>query len=186
MYNNKQQNGGDSYENDRINSPSVAKSLPMIQSRPIKPAPNKETSVLFPPGWGDDALSEHMGKAIHNTRSTFLRIKSQYERLACIDRSFLTICENLSNLSNQSVPWPSLLLMVRTHSGYRAACQLRISGQITESVPILRACLEYSLYALHISKNKVALEVWLNRDKDDASKTAMLRKFKMKKLQSTL
>ena len=159
----------------------------MIQSHPIKPAPNKGTSMSFPPGWGDDALSEHMGNAISNARAIFACMKPQYERLACVDRSFLTICNNLSNnLSNQVVSWSSLLLMVRARFGYRAACLLIISGQITESFPILRACLEYSLYALHISKNKVALEAWLKRDRDDASKKAMLSEFRMQELQSTL
>ena len=143
----------------------------------------EKAPMSFPPGWGDDTLSEHMNDAIHNAFSTFTHNKSQYEHLASLDRSLLTIC---SNLSNSQIPRPSTLLMIRAHSGYRAACRLVISGQITESVPILRAGLECSLYALHISKNKTALEIWNKYYDDDSLPKSLSREFTMKKLKSTL
>ena len=127
----------------------------------------------FPPGWGDDALSKHMGMAAHNTLTTFTQKNPQYERLAFVDRSFSTLW---NNLPDQWVPWPAIL-MAKAQSGYKAACQLVISGQITESFPNLRTCLESCLYALHISKSECALNVWDSHYADNPPEQSMVRKF---------
>ena len=153
-----------------------------IQPLPIKPMPNKETFVPFPPDWGDDSLSEYMGFAISNAHTTFANKKLEYERLACIDQNFLSIRNNLTNSKDES----ARIFMIRAHSGYRVACQLVMSGQIAESFPVMRVCIEYSLYALHIRKQPHTLNIWINRDKDDASKEAMVREFTIKNVRSTL
>ena len=136
--------------------------------------------MSLPPNWGDDALSKHMNDAINKGFITFTREKPVYEYLALIDRKFSTIWKYYPGFQ-----WP-LLFLARAHLGYRAACQLVISGQIVPSYPILRTCLECSLYALHINQDESALEVWLKQYDDDASKKAMISKFAMGKLQSTL
>ena len=146
--------------------------------------------MSLPQGWGDDALSKHMGFAISNAHATFASIKPQYESLACVDLIFLTICssfENDNELLTMQALWP-VAFMARAHSGYRAACQLAMSGQITESIPVLRTCFEYSLYALHISKHKTAMEVWSKQcyDNTSTSKQSISRVFTMRALKSTL
>ena len=155
----------------------------------------------FPPGWGDDTLSEHMGKAINNARATFANIKPQYERFIPVDHSFPVIYNNLpyndlsafcdnwpnpwNNLPNSQVLWPAIFMM-RAHSGYRTACQLAMSGQITESVPVLRSCLEYSLYALHMNKDKAALEAWNKQYGNYSPSKPISRIFCTRNLKNTL
>ena len=134
----------------------------------------------LPPDWGDDALSKYIGIAINSAFMELTRKKPQYDHLASIDHRFSTIRDHYSNFD-----W-SFPFLVRAHAGYRAACQLVMSGQITESFPIMRACLEYSLYALHINKDKAALEVWTKLPDGNASEQSISRQFTMTKLKATL
>ena len=136
--------------------------------------------MSLPPNWGDDALSKHMNAAINKGFMTFTSDKPGYEYLVLIDSKFSAISHYYPNFQ-----WP-LLFLAQARSGYRAACQLAISGQIIGSYPILRMCLECSLYALHINQDESALDIWLKRHESDASKKAMKKKFLMEKLQSTL
>ncbi len=159
----------------------------MIQSRPIKSTPDKKSSMSLPPDWGDDALSKYMQKAISNVPATFIHNKSKYERLADIDCKFSTIYKGF-----RVDEWPTLLI-VRAHVGYRVACQLTMSGHITESAPVLRSCLEYSLYALHINKNTAKAKAWQKamesenkQDGDNSPPKSISRKFSMGKLKRTL
>ena len=135
-----------------------------------------------PPSWGDDTLSNYISHTLDQAFATFTHKKDLYARLACIDHTLLTVCSNLINPKNELAG----VLMMRAHSGYRAACQLAINTQISESFPVMRVCVEYSLYALHIDKNPHTLEIFTRRNKDAASKQAFLSEFRMKAMRSTL
>ena len=110
--------------------------------------PNRETIRTLPPRWADDSLSESMGNAFSHTLAAFVKKKTEYAHLVGIDDAFITACKNLSNPQDVL----AAIFLMRTHSGFRAACQLAMNGQIAESFPILRVCLEHSLYALLINK----------------------------------
>ena len=115
--------------------------------------------MSLPPRWSDDPLSAFLDQAFKNTLATFVHKHAGFDLLSHIDRSFLRIGENLVNP-------PDILgavLLLRSHSAFRAACRLTLSGQVTDAFPPLRACLEYALYALHISQNNCLGEVWLRR-----------------------
>lgn len=52
-----------------------------------------------------------------------------------------------------------------------------MSGQVPDTFPVLRACLEYALYALHINANPALGEVWVRRHDDAASLRRVRQEF---------
>jgi hypothetical protein len=78
------------------------------------------------------------------------------------------------------------LLLLRSHSAFRAACRLSMSGQVSDAFPVLRACLEYSLYALHINHQPGLGEVWLRRHDDEATRRAVKQEFQHIAVMKTL
>ena len=59
-------------------------------------------------------------------------------------------------------------------------------GSIAESFPVLRTCLEYSLYALHISRNPTLGEAWLKRHDDEETLKTVKQDFTIRKVIDTL
>ena len=123
-----------------------------------------------------------MINASNNARLIFMLDKPLYDYLTYIDYYLLEVCNNLINLKNESIG----MFLMRSHSGYRVACQLAMSGQVAESFPVLRTSLEYSLYALHIHKNPPAFKLWFMRNQNANSKKAMLKEFTTQKIKQTL
>ncbi len=132
-----------------------------------------ETSMSLPPRWGDDSLSSFLDMAYKNVLATFVRKRRGHgvDLLIRIDQSFLRVGENLVNPSDTL----GAVLLLRSHSAFRAACSLSMSGQVTEAFPVLRACLEYSLYALHINRQPDLGEVWLRRHDNHMARSAVRR-----------
>lgn len=142
----------------------------------------RETSMSLPPRWGDDSLSSFLDQAFKNTLTTFVRKYPGFELLLRIDGSFLRIGENLVNP-------PDILgaaLLLRSHSAYRGACRLATSGQAPDTFPVLRVCLEYALYALHINTNPPLGEVWMRRHDDEGAKRLVRREFQHVAVMDTL
>ena len=134
------------------------------------------------PRWGDDLLSKFIDDALANIFATFANKPAQYRHIVNIDSCFYKAASNLSNPTDLVAAF----LLVRSHSAYRAACRLALSGQATESYVILRSCLECAIYALHINKNPPLAELWLRRHDDDVSLRAMRNEFEHKKVIRTL
>jgi hypothetical protein len=141
-----------------------------------------ETSLSLPPRWADDSLSAFIDQAFRNTLATFVHKRSETELLIEIDESFMKIGSNLLNPSDVI----GALLLLRSHSAFRAACRLAMSGQISDALPSMRACLEYALYALHINSNPPQGELWIRRHDDDASLRAVRREFTYSNVIKTL
>jgi hypothetical protein len=132
-----------------------------------------ESSINVPPHWGDDSLSDFVSLRITNTLATFVRRPADFRLLARIDKCFVQITENLSNPPNIL----SAMLLIRAHSAFRGAVRLSVSGQVADTFPLLRACLEYALYALHIFTNPALGATWLRRHDDEASLKAVRQQF---------
>jgi hypothetical protein len=61
-----------------------------------------------------------------------------------------------------------------------------MSGQAVETYVVLRSCIEYAVYALHINKNPNLTELWLRRHDDGASTRSMRRQFEHVRVIKTL
>ena len=142
----------------------------------------EETTTSLPPKWTNDLLSEFADQAFRNMLATFVRKKPQFDTLIQIDRLYFEIGENLSHPENILAP----LFVIRSHSAYRAGCQLASGGQISESFCVLRACLECALYCLHIYEHDSLGEVWLRRHDDKASLRESRDEFSHGKVMTTL
>ena len=61
-----------------------------------------------------------------------------------------------------------------------------MSGEAPETFPLLRACLEYALYVVHINRNPGHGEIWLRRHDDDAARSKAKRNFQHVTVMETL
>ena len=142
----------------------------------------RKTEIPLPSRWADDPLSEFIQAAFKNSLATFVHKKHAFDLLLKIDGVFRTIGENLDNAGSPLVP----SLLHRSHSAFLASCRLSMSGQAVETFPLLRSCLEYALYALHINENPVLAEVWICRHENEESLRKAKRSFKHVRVMQTL
>ncbi len=141
-----------------------------------------ESTKPLPSKWAADSLSDHIDAAFGNSLATFVHKKPQYSILLTVDNCFLEITQNLSVTGELLEP----LFLIRSHSAFRAGCQLAMSGQCTESFCVFRSCLEFALYGLSIAKNKSLGEIWLHRHRDDESNKQVRREFSYRAVISVL
>jgi hypothetical protein len=130
--------------------------------------------MSLPPHWADDSLSAFLDQAFRNTLATFVHKSSASGILVKIDQCYMRVGENLHHPSNVL----GALLFLRSHSAFRAACRLSMSGQVADAFPSMRTCLEYALYALHIVTNPATGEKWLRRHGDTQSHKICREEFK--------
>jgi len=148
----------------------------------VSEASKTSSNQSKPPGWGTDGLSAFLKMAGSNQASTFALKKPEYKLLSDIDDAFCRIGNNLVN--PKSILGANMLF--RSHAAYRGSCGLCMSGQVAETFVLLRSCLEYAAYGLHIFKNPALGETWLNRNEDAASLKAVRRAFRAIDVQKTV
>lgn len=135
-----------------------------------------------PKGWGHDELSKFLDVVHWNNWATFASKPVGFGLLRQIDEAFYTIATNLHQPQHVLEP----MMLLRSHSAYRAACGLVMGGQVVDAFPSLRSVLEYATYALHIHHNPGHDEVWIRRHDDSASMKACRREFTARKVMATL
>src|SRR5271157_2360880 len=104
-----------------------------------------------PPPWDKDPLSTFLADAEFNGRVTALNLAPLYDMLRRVDGLFRRVEEAIESDDRDEL-LVSRFLMVRTHSSFLAGIRLAMSGQVSESFPVLRAAVEQAWYALHIAK----------------------------------
>ncbi len=142
----------------------------------------RETEMLRPSKWADDPLSDFIEAAFKNSLATFVHKKQAFDLLLKVDGAFRTLGAHLDNTENPIVP----ALLHRSHSAFLASSRLSTSGQAVETFPVLRSCLEYALYALHINENPGLAEVWIRRHENEASLREAKRSFMHVRVMETL
>ena len=135
-----------------------------------------------PPGWGLDSLTEFIDTAQRNRYATFANKKDWSRRLIDLDGCFMRVVKDWLKPHHPLMP----LFFLRCHSAYRAACEHTMAGQVTDTYPQIRVCLEYAGYALHIHKNPRLGEMWLSRHDDEAAKKAVRNEFKVSNIRATI
>jgi hypothetical protein len=138
--------------------------------------------MKLPPKWGEDHLSSFITSALKNALATFVRKPEQYALISQIDGHYHSIAENLNNPSD----FLGAMLLLRSHSAFRGAASLGLSGQIPDAFPLLRASLEYALYAFHINRNPGLGEQWIKRHDDATSLRAAKKAFRHVTVMETL
>jgi hypothetical protein len=134
----------------------------------------KKTEEIRPLGWGDDKLSEFLEAIRSQQFATFANdVGGFYSIIREVDLCFVKITENLTNPKNLL----AAVLLVRSHAAYRAACSTAMGTQLPETFVLLRSCLEYAAYGLHLNANPSLGETWLKRHDDAAALRAMKKAF---------
>lgn len=117
-----------------------------------------------------------------NQFAVFANKPDPFSLLIRIDNCFQRICTNLIN-SKKVI---SALLLLRSHSAYRAACGLCCGGHVAEVFPLLRSLLEYAGYALLISETAGLNEIWLNRHDNKTTQKRVRDEFVFSKIRAAI
>lgn len=140
-----------------------------------------------PPEWEDDPLSRFFYDAEYNDRVAAINCAPIYVVLQHVHTTFVRVEDATEKDNRHELLFPRFL-MIRTHSAFLAAIRLAMSGQVTESFPVLRSAIENSWYALHIAKDPKAperAETWLSRNDNAATKAKCKSEFTVAKVRST-
>lgn len=135
-----------------------------------------------PKGWGEDGLSRYIDGAYNNCRATFERKRERFDRLVAIHDAFENGADKWTNPTSPI----AALLYVRAQGAFMAASQHAMAGQMAETYPLIRCCLEYAGYALHIAKNDALSDVWLNRHDDDRTLARAKSEFRISEIRKTI
>lgn len=144
------------------------------------------TQATLPP-WGDDALSSFLAQAQYNERVTPLKLPDIYSLLRRVHAAFQKVAD-ITERENTPALLPSRFLMARAHSAWLAAVRLALSAQTVEAYPLARVVAENAWYALHIAKDcapPARVEIWLNRDDDDAAQKRCANEFSIASVRQT-
>ncbi|NQT11811.1 MAG: hypothetical protein HQ582_03625 [Planctomycetes bacterium] len=129
-----------------------------------------------------DSLGKFLADAHYNTAATIANLRAQYDALATIDQMYCDMIENL----NQSPEFVAGFFLIRTHSSFRGAARLCLSGEVAEAYMVLRSCLESALYGLYVADNTDRQEIWLRRHDDDVSLRRVKNEFTIRNVLSHL
>ena len=146
-----------------------------IKSMSMKGVGQKKEEIR-PVGWGDDDLLEFLEAVRHQQFATFANnVGGVYGTIREIDACFVKITQNLTHPKNLL----GAVLLVRSHAAYRAACGTAMGTQLPETFVLLRSCLEYAGYGLHVNANPQLgeTETWVRRHDDAAALKAMKKAF---------
>jgi hypothetical protein len=105
---------------------------------------------------------------------------NEAKRVSDIDALLAHFLANASRVKGKgavSVGLP-LLLVIRTHSAFRAAASLAFSGAVPESMAALRLCLETAGYASMMQGNEPLSIIWLQRGENEETKQAARNAFR--------
>jgi hypothetical protein len=143
----------------------------------------KKTQEIRPLRWGDDKISEFLEAVRSQQFATFANdVSGFYSVIREVDLCFVKITENLTNPKNLL----AAVLLVRSHAAYRTACGTAMGTQLPETFVLLRSCLEYAAYGLHLNANPSLGETWLKRHDDVAALRAMKKAFLGVEVQQTI
>jgi hypothetical protein len=138
---------------------------------------------IRPLGWGNDKLSDFLEAIRQQQFATFANNPgAAYSVIHEVDSCFVKITENLTNPKNLL----AAVLLVRSHAAYRAACGTAMGTQLPETFVLLRSCLEYAAYGLHVNANPQLCETWVRRHDDAAALRAMKKAFQGIEVEETV
>jgi hypothetical protein len=87
---------------------------------------------------------------------------------------------------NQTPEFIAGFFLIRTHSSFRGAVRLCLSGQVAEAYMVLRGCLESALYGLYVTDDTDRQEIWLRRHEDEASRRRVQNEFTIRNVLNRL
>ena len=139
-------------------------------------------TLPLPDGWPSSGFSDFILHLIRHQFATYENKRGDFLRLTRIDQIFESL---LNDWENPTAMVPALLCY-RTHSAFRIASIVTMSGALTESFALQRLCLEQAGYAVRISRDHRLAEIWLRRDEDDETARSVRREFTHTKIREAI
>jgi len=128
-------------------------------------------------GWGRDELTQELEQAFCNIGVSYINLKPHFELLRKANEIFIE--------ADRLMSWKELdgfianSLFGRTIGCFLGAIRLSCSGQLTETWVLLRACIENSLYAFYIYDSLDHAKIWIDRQKNNKSKSKCKNVFRI-------
>lgn len=146
------------------------------------PVLSRSFTRSVPIRWGKDSLSAFWEAAEGNVVANFAHASSEFRLLHRVDELLQRIA------TNQIEPQSALvaLLLLRTHSAYRAATLIAASGMPTDTYPLVRTILETAGYALLIHRDSTLGTAWLSRDDGPIEKRIVRNTFTVRAVKDAL
>jgi len=141
-----------------------------------------KNEMPLPSSWAEDPLSEFIQDSFKNIFASFVHKKQEFNLLLKVHSVFRGISGNIDDFEDPFAP----NFLHRSHSSFIASCRLSMSGQVAETFPQLRSCLEYALYALHINENPSLSKDWVRRHLNAESLIKSKQSFRHREVMDTL
>lgn len=135
-----------------------------------------------PPGWGADPLTGFFDQIRNNQYATFVNKPDWFGRIGRLDRCFAAVEKGWADPHNLV----SAMLFSRSHAAFRTAAACSTAGQVAESFVLLRSCIEYAAYALHIDRHPGLDEVLLRREESKENERRVRAEFQVGRIKQTL
>jgi hypothetical protein len=78
------------------------------------------------------------------------------------------------------------LMLIRSHSAFRSAAMVAMSGMVTETFVLARTTVEWAAYACRITENETAFHAWIDREDNETTQRKCRNEFSYKKLLESL
>ena len=142
----------------------------------------KKTEEVRPLGWANDPLTEFIETTRKQQFAIFVNMSPFNKVMVEFDACFVKATENLTNPQDIL----GAIFFTRAHAAYRAACSTAMATLLPEAFVLLRSCLEYGGYALHVHETPTLGETWLRRNDDAEALKTMKRAFQGVGVQKTI
>jgi len=138
--------------------------------------------IDFPPGWGQDRITAFLELARQNELATFANLRKEYGKLRDIENELFLLIDNLRNAQ----PFHVGFFVLKAHCSFLGAIRCAMAGHVVETYPLLRACIEATLYALFLAGHEDRMLVWLKRNESQKAKQEVRDSFAFGKLRAEL
>lgn len=127
-------------------------------------------------GWGTDGLTSYIQAAHENALKCFCdpRTRAGVQRLTLVDSLFGAVLAVHVNVMSSDI---AAAMLLNAAAAFKATAQLAMETKKNECYVMMRNCVEYTLYAIHMHGNPNRVKIWSERDIDDAHKKLVTKNF---------
>lgn len=135
-----------------------------------------EDRRAVPEQWRRDELTNFLGLTEEQVLASVATYPDWLNILVSVDRALVTRASDIFHQVDETRR-PSAQLFMRAFGTYRAACRLALSGQLFETMVLLRSIMESAVYAWKCARSPEHREAWLARADDAAAREAARGRF---------
>ena len=139
-------------------------------------AESRREERFVPINWGRSELSRFLAVAEQQAHATYASLPEWISAMEAIDAALIEGAPEYFH-EIDAARQMSCRLFMRAFGTFRAATRLAISGQLFETVVLVRSVLESSVYAWACGHSEPHRQAWEHRDRGDEERRAARRAF---------